>query len=322
MLLVSCSQSVKPIYPTEGKIIFIEDVDGRDGLLAGNFGDIKVIDFDKERTQRLTHDSFYDANPSWSENGRHIYFESKRDPEKIGHGLAKGSDLYKLDGESGQITNFGDLLREKFSSQIGSRIREPSMSSDGKKLAFITNPNHEQRLVVVDMDSDTLLTLKISYDLFGLKNIRWSAKNNFLSFEYKPEGGVVKAIAFYDLTREIGQTISKQVMGGPLYGKGALTCSAGSWINDMEVIFSCRKLGVFESTIYKYDLQKNKETELFNVKGLNIVTPQINNQQNKILYIASNKENDYDIWLYDFKADSTTQITFDSHEKKWLSWYQ
>jgi hypothetical protein len=64
------TSAVPQDFDPKGKLIYVEDLDGKGGLGAFNFGDLVILDPKSGARYVLTNDRFFDDHPSWSAQGR------------------------------------------------------------------------------------------------------------------------------------------------------------------------------------------------------------------------------------------------------------
>ena len=139
------NNDLSPSWSPDGKwIAFTSD---RDGNRDGNWKnyEIYVMDADGNNQQRLTNNDFYDAEPSWSPDGKRIVFWSDRDGHFIGErGLT--SEIYVMDAD-------GKNTRRLTNNRVDDT--SPSWSPDGKRIVFTSDRkgNHENYEIYV-MDND------------------------------------------------------------------------------------------------------------------------------------------------------------------------
>ena len=88
-----------------------------------------------ENQRRLTDDSSIDVSPSWSPDGRHIAFSSRRD----------GNDeIYVMGSDGSNPRRLTDHPAED---------RAPSWSPDGRHIAFSSNRDGDWEIYVMDIAS-------------------------------------------------------------------------------------------------------------------------------------------------------------------------
>jgi TolB protein len=112
--------------------------------LSGSGGnlDIWLLDLATQQLTRLTDDPAVDTEPTWSTDGKSIYFTSDR---------AGGPQIYKID-----IANPRRVQRVSFGSGY---VARPRVSPDGTKLAFVTREGSNYRIAVQDLASGTVSVL-------------------------------------------------------------------------------------------------------------------------------------------------------------------
>jgi TolB protein len=108
---------------------------------AGNL-DIWLLDLSTQALTRLTDDPAVDTEPTWSPDGKSIYFTSDR---------AGGPQIYRLD-----VANPKHVQRISFGSGYNARSR---VSADGSKIAFVTREGSNYRIAVQDLASGTVSVL-------------------------------------------------------------------------------------------------------------------------------------------------------------------
>ena len=102
--------------------------------LAGGYRDIAIVEVATGRVQRVTHDRSMDTGPSWSPDGRTLYWSSDRT------GVANVFALDVASGEVRQVTN------------VVSGAYAPEVSPDGRRLAMISYRAGGFDLAVMDLD--------------------------------------------------------------------------------------------------------------------------------------------------------------------------
>ncbi len=150
----------------------------------GPYGELAVADVSSGKTQLLTHDNALALSPTWSPDGRFIYFASSRGgtiniwkiaasggvPEQITAGEGDDADLdVSMDGKR---LVFGTIRQKIGIAQLDLQAKtgqesvkvlttdparnqlEPAYSPDGKRLAYFTNLKGAEREAIWLSDAD------------------------------------------------------------------------------------------------------------------------------------------------------------------------
>lgn len=151
------------------------------GLKEGQ-SDIYTYDLDNRTLTNLTGDVFSDEDPSWSADGKKIYFSSDRtdylDPSaipaefKIQRHLPHQVDLYSIDVATHTITRITNLPNSDETSVTA--------APDGKHLYFISDMNGINNIYLMDLDSLTFRP--ITNSLSGVYQLSISRDGNRLAF--------------------------------------------------------------------------------------------------------------------------------------------
>jgi TolB protein len=112
--------------------------------LGGSNGnpDIYILDLGTQTLSRITDDPAIDTEPTFSPDGRYLYFTSDR---------AGGPQIYRIG------VNPGD--KPKRMTFTGNYNARPRVSADGTQLAMVTLDNGNYRIAVQDLGSGTLRVL-------------------------------------------------------------------------------------------------------------------------------------------------------------------
>ncbi|HZY10315.1 MAG TPA: BamA/TamA family outer membrane protein, partial [Bacteroidota bacterium] len=132
-----------------GKLAFVGMKDGR--------SDIYVYNLQTKELSNIIEDVFSDADPSWSSDGKAIYFSSDRrwnlDPSVVSPSFKmqqydfNQADLYSIDISTRNITRITDYPNSDESS--------PVAAADGKHLIFISDMNGINNIYIKSLVDDS-----------------------------------------------------------------------------------------------------------------------------------------------------------------------
>jgi dipeptidyl aminopeptidase/acylaminoacyl peptidase len=153
------------------------------GYVKPGFDHLFVVDALGGAPRQLTFGSFHDGAPSWSRDGRAIYFSAVRKPdwEKI----AEDSELYRYDLDTGQVT----VLTSRDGPDFA-----PEVSPDGRLIAFLGHDDHKKgfeqnNIYVMPVAGGTPRPVAPGLDR-GIQQIEWGGDNNSLYAAYEQDGSV------------------------------------------------------------------------------------------------------------------------------------
>ena len=151
--------------------------------------DLFTYDLDSGVLTNLTDDIFSDSDPSWSADGRSIYFSSDRRDNivprlvstrfKMHNHDFRQLDIYQLDIATQKITRLTDLPMSDETS--------PVCTSDGKHLLFISDMNGINNIYVHQLDSNK--TFPLTNSLSGVYQLSLSRDVSKLAFSSLHKAG-------------------------------------------------------------------------------------------------------------------------------------
>jgi len=153
VLTIKCQNDKQFLYVSSLSLLYIEDIDGKDGLGMGDFGDIVLYDLADSVQYNITEDSYLNEYPSYSRLNNSIYFGSLRANQTI-TGISSEMNIFYKNLSSNkfiQVDNKDFYSKRKFSGLNHSY--KPLICNNGKLLAFET------------------MSIESSEDLIGVYNI-------------------------------------------------------------------------------------------------------------------------------------------------------
>jgi Tol biopolymer transport system component len=186
--------------PDGSMIAFESDRDGNP--------EIYVMDRTGRNVRRLTNDPARDLAPAWSPDGSRLAFTSDRDSRAAADVYvmnADGTEVKRLTSDRANwapqfapnghelavqvdrdvwIINLeGDRRRLTFEPQNG---MNPTWSSDGRQLAFVTTRNRKAEIFAMDRDGANVKTL-VTMPSGSVIDPRWSPTGSHVAFVLVPE---------------------------------------------------------------------------------------------------------------------------------------
>jgi len=200
------SMPALPVAP--GTLLFVEDLDGRGGMMDGDFGDLVTLNPKTGDRNVLTRDDHYDTHPSWGPEGRYILFESKRGQNRYTRDMGALSHIYRLDLADGEIRRWRPDLADRF-PVVGEETSRPAVSSTGTRVAFATphsSGSPWDRIVVYDRERDSLRVVADSVTI--TRRLMWSEDERYLGFSAAPRGMAIQHSALLLVDVHTGKRFS------------------------------------------------------------------------------------------------------------------
>jgi Tol biopolymer transport system component len=145
--------------------------------------DLWVLDSGTGQAQRLTNDTWDEKEPCWTPDGRRLTFSSDRTASVVLHPQRQergygAYGLFNLDLATGEVTPLIDTHGDDHC---------PAWSTDGRKLAFITDRSGAPNIALYDV-ADSSIT-QLTDVLGGVASLSWSRENDRLVFSAFNRGG-------------------------------------------------------------------------------------------------------------------------------------
>ena len=161
------------LTPVDAKIVFASKRNGDTGY------HIYLMDDDGSNVERLTDPAFYDELPQWFPDGKRILFQ--RDHSR-GNGAEYNAEFFILDLKTGKAETF----MENHPTDA-----EPSLSPDGKYIAFNSERGGAYDIYVLNLETGDLKQLTDIGDRRGWAyRTDWSPDGRQIAYELDvaPEG--------------------------------------------------------------------------------------------------------------------------------------
>ncbi|MBU1874678.1 DPP IV N-terminal domain-containing protein [bacterium] len=198
---------------------------------------------------------------SVSPDGRQIYYSKNSKPDK--HGSVY-YDLYRYD------------LKKKKEKQITKFFRayNPSISPDGKRMAYVSGKDGSSNLYIMDLDSSDSVQLTDYNNGEELFTAHWSPDGRMLAFDYLTDHG--RNLAIYRFNDDRIEYIDNSVYDtrNPYFSPD------GNWL-----YFASDQTGIFN--IYRKSLKTNTIELVTNVTG-GAFMPTVNSQGELLYSIFEN----------------------------------
>lgn len=181
---------ISPSWSPDGKAIAFT-------ALKGVSRDLYLWYLDDDRIVQMTDDRFDDIDPSWMPDSRGIVFASDRphpdspalqqqDRPYVNHpGAARPGDFGYGDVNLFQI-DLATLAVEPLRVGPGAN-KNPSVSPDGKRVAFLSNRNGIDNIYVADLANQT--NFAATDILTGIMELNWSPDGTKIAFSAFYKGG-------------------------------------------------------------------------------------------------------------------------------------
>jgi len=329
ILSLGCGEpsEVEMEVPISGKLVYVEDFGGRQGVLAGRFGDLVLIEGNENKRYALTDDHYYYAYPNLVNGGKEVWFESKRGDDLWPAGLSSRSDLYSLDVETRQVRNIRDSLSTVFAVPLEDGIERISVSPSGSRMVFqmrdveTGSPIGPRPFFYLDRDFNMLRRVEDETYRISWMQVFWSDDENKISFD----SGGHRRVFVYNFERQQAHRISNEFIESiqrPMF------CHAGSWIDDNRFVYSCSYSGGNEIKIFQYDYHTDSSTEIAEIvkENFGIQSLHISRDGSYLVFIGTTSVDfkivESAIYVYDIETNEMQSFAENKRQKRWLRWYE
>jgi Tol biopolymer transport system component len=167
--------------PVNNSLVFVGD--------NAKQSDIWIYDIKKKQMKQVTNDPFSDYEPSWSKDGRKIYFTSDRgdftDPKTIPPDFKMSNYDYKQ--KAIYVYDVGTEKLEKFQQVKNANERSMQFSEDGKKALYLSDRNGINNIWLRDMETGEERPITNSIDPINFMSLSHDGKR--LAFNALSKGG-------------------------------------------------------------------------------------------------------------------------------------
>ncbi len=314
--IAACQNSIAiPDFDPNGKMLFVEEVDGNVGTYNSWLGEIVIYDPATKRKHRMTKDRHYDAHPYWSSNGQKVIFESKRidsNSDRI-FDQSDMSHLFVLDIKNGRIVQFDKNFVQLYGNEVCEENALPAWSPVTNKIAFLTRVDHREKLVLLDTDQNMITELVAPGKYKSIKRMQWSSSGDYLAFEFHIRGTIAnRGIAILNVQTKQIDSIEDSLS----------SCSVGGWRHDANRLWiHCNTPNQVNSARdYEYSLESRKR-ELLDLPKVGY-NGQFGLPHTLMVFIEFDRSTGRtDIWKYDDASKNAVKLTSDGLSKHGLMWY-
>ncbi|MGD8306780.1 MAG: hypothetical protein PVF17_09015 [Ignavibacteria bacterium] len=320
-LFIACKTNSLVIPDLQGKILCLEDLDGKHGRLDGNFCDIVAYDIKNGSRYVITDDNYYDDHPSYSKQLNTIFFESKRIGAHVFTGLTSASNIFSLNLGTKTIELVdNDSLKTRYKYLIRDDNDHPVLNHSGNKLAFMNySPNGigYSRLLVNDLEKDTVYLITDSLDF--VVYYTWSSSDSLIIFT-ETWKNIVKDRRNFIATINLATKEKLIIVDYENSNKTLGDCLGSRLVYIEEVVPSGRK-NLMIIDLITFELWEITDLDIF---GFDAIREPVFYDKLNVFLICSNyispDKFDEDIYLLHLQTLELKQITFTHYIKAELSY--
>ncbi len=151
--------------------------------------DIWVYNFNKKTLEQITNDVFSDQDPTWSKDGKKIYFTSDRSDNTDVNSIPSDFNMAAYDHSEKDIYVY-DIETNTLNRFLGDKHATEShvvFSEDGKKILYLSDKNGISNIYMRDLETGTERPITNSIDPISLLTLSNDGKK--IAFTALNEGG-------------------------------------------------------------------------------------------------------------------------------------
>lgn len=259
---------------------------------------IYVMEDNGSNVQRITGTRSYDTNPQWFPDGNQILFA--RDLTK---GKGFNSEFYIIDAKGKNDYHFMDNHESDF---------YPTVSPDGKQIAFTSLRSGEWNIHVVDLESGDIEQLTHNErNQAWSDRMSWSPDGKQIAYEHSDESGDYTWIMDADGGRK------KRI--GPVRGDANIVLGAPAWSPSGTYIMYAEQhptpdlAEIVENRLVIYNVSTGQQ-DIHKFPKVNVISVGcwMGNDQTVLLAIKDDwtvATSTYDIYRYDLGSRALTNLT-------------
>lgn len=320
----SCQQLPETNIPDniQGMLLYIEDLDGKDGNYSWDFGDLVAYDPETNQKFILTSNSYLDLRPSYSSKLNKVIFESERYKESAVIGILGKANIYTLDLKTKSTDMITDEeFKNKFKEVHGNRVDFNLFSTNFFNEIFLFSIYLKRNYHSVYSYNITTGILKtVMKEIHYFANYNYDSEENIFYYEKyeNPDN------EFYDLRKV--SIVKLDIQSGKV-DSIIISDNSANYLEDIrsEVILY-EEVKDEKHTLYAYDMRKKKvlsETDWNFMENPQDANPVFGKSTDEIYFIKEpiNNDKDYkcDIYWMNLKTKEIKQITTDGHIKNDLT---
>lgn len=269
-----------------------------------------VMEDNGTNVQKITNSKFYDRSPRWFPDGKQILFE--RDLT-FGNGGKFDAQIFKIDvdGRNEQL-----ILADHPTDS------EPSVSPDGKHIAFISKRTGEWDIFVLNLENQQLAQLTDNLGEGWSNRTDWSPDGKNIAYEHEGEDGETIHIMNSDGT---GKKRLSPRRPAPFFLGAPRWSPSGKYIMypEMERTWDLKNIVKMDLIILNV-LTKRLDVHEFPNKALLASTSWMGDEETVLLSLKddwTDPKSNYEIYQYDLNSKKLTNLTNEPSGDYTPSWF-